>query len=103
MEEEYVDKSIKSDMLKLLKESNLTERETDVIIKYFGLEDGNAMTLEQIGKIYGVTRERIRQNMSKALGKLRNNPKVRELAGKKSQIEEDTTYENHKDYQKTKK
>ena len=50
----------------------LTEREQDIIRKRYGLYDGKGMTLEEIGKIYGVTRERIRQIELKALRKLRH-------------------------------
>lgn len=104
MEEEYIEKSIKSDIRKILKESNLTEREMDIIIKYFGFENGNTMTLEQIGKIYGITRERSRQILSKTLKKLRNNQKMRELAGKSLHpTGDDDTYESYYDYQKIKK
>lgn len=48
----------------------LNERERDVIIMRYGLDGGQAMTLEDIGKIYGITRERVRQIESKAMRKL---------------------------------
>ena len=51
----------------------LTERELNVIIRRFGLEDNTPRTLEQVGKEFKVTRERIRQIESKALRKLRYN------------------------------
>lgn len=54
----------------------LNERERDVIIKRFGLNEEAPMTLEDIGKIYGITRERVRQIESKAMRKLKS-PKVR--------------------------
>ena len=50
----------------------LTEREEKVIRLRFGLEDGKARTLEEVGQIFGVTRERIRQIEAKALRKLRH-------------------------------
>ena len=50
----------------------LTEREKEVIILRFGLEDGVARTLEDVGKKFDVTRERIRQIEAKALRKLRH-------------------------------
>ena len=50
----------------------LTEREQRVLILRFGLEDGKARTLEEVGKEFNVTRERIRQIEAKALRKLRN-------------------------------
>ena len=51
--------------------ANLTAREQFVLRQRFGLDDGHERTLEEIGSEYGVTRERIRQIESKALGKLR--------------------------------
>lgn len=51
----------------------LTERELNVIIRRFGLEDNTPRTLEQVGKEFKVTRERIRQIEAKALRKLRYN------------------------------
>ena len=50
---------------------DLKERERQVIIMRFGLEDGHSRTLEEVGKEFNVTRERIRQIESKALRKLR--------------------------------
>ena len=51
---------------------DLKERERQVIILRFGLEDGHPRTLEEGGKAFNVTRERIRQIEAKALRKLRN-------------------------------
>ena len=50
----------------------LKDRERKIIEYRFGLVDGEIWTLEEIGKLYGITRERIRQIESKALGKLKN-------------------------------
>ena len=50
----------------------LTEREADVVSLRFGLADGRPRTLDEIGKVYGLTRERIRQIESKTLSKLRH-------------------------------
>jgi len=50
----------------------LSEREAGVVSMRFGLTDGQPKTLEQIGKVYGVTRERIRQIESKTMAKLRH-------------------------------
>ena len=52
--------------------NDLKEREKQVIILRFGLEDGHPRTLEEVGKEFNVTRERIRQIEAKALRKLRN-------------------------------
>ena len=51
---------------------DLKERERAVIVRRFGLEDGHPRTLEEVGKEFNVTRERIRQIEAKALRKLRN-------------------------------
>jgi RNA polymerase primary sigma factor len=50
---------------------NLSEREQDVVRLRFGLDDGKIRTLEEVGKEFGVTRERVRQIESKTLAKLR--------------------------------
>jgi RNA polymerase primary sigma factor len=50
----------------------LSEREAGVVSMRFGLTDGQPKTLDQIGKVYGVTRERIRQIESKTMSKLRH-------------------------------
>ena len=52
--------------------STLTEREEKVLRLRFGLEDGRSRTLEEVGKEFDVTRERIRQIEAKALRKLRH-------------------------------
>ena len=57
----------------------LTEREQKVLKLRFGLEDGRARTLEEVGKEFNVTRERIRQIEAKALRKLRHPSRSRKL------------------------
>ncbi len=70
---------------KLLKETinnlldTLKKREKEVIRMRFGLDGGDGMTLEQIGKEYNITRERIRQIEKKAIKKLRHPSRSKKL------------------------
>ena len=57
----------------------LTDREQKVLRLRFGLDDGRARTLEEVGKEFNVTRERIRQIEAKALRKLRHPSRSRKL------------------------
>jgi RNA polymerase primary sigma factor len=72
---------------KLLKERlkeilvDLTPREQKILSMRFGLEDGIPHTLEEVGKVFGVTRERIRQIENKALEKIRQHKKLKKLEG----------------------
>ncbi|MBN2363215.1 sigma-70 family RNA polymerase sigma factor [candidate division WOR-3 bacterium] len=59
--------------------NTLTEREKKVLVYRFGIEDGCPKTLEEVGMIFGVTRERIRQIETKALKKLRLKARSRQL------------------------
>jgi RNA polymerase primary sigma factor len=61
--------------------SSLTERERKVLELRFGLGDGYSRTLEEVGKQFKVTRERIRQIEAKALRKMRHPTRIRHLAG----------------------
>ena len=61
--------------------TSLTERERKVLELRFGLADGYACTLEEVGKQFKVTRERIRQIEAKALRKMRHPTRIRQLQG----------------------
>ena len=77
--EEYsINQSLKEDILNVL--SNLSDREEKVLRFRFGIDDGRYKTLEEVGQIFGVTRERIRQIETKAIKRIRNQKKVTDLA-----------------------
>jgi RNA polymerase primary sigma factor len=59
--------------------ATLTAREADVIGLYFGLNNNNSMTLEEIGELYSLTRERVRQIKEKATRRLRHSSRSRTL------------------------
>src|SRR5712664_2149283 len=61
--------------------SSLTEREREVLKLRFGLGDGYSRTLEEVGRQFRVTRERIRQIEAKALRKMRHPTRIRQLQG----------------------
>ncbi|MEK7147153.1 MAG: sigma-70 family RNA polymerase sigma factor [Patescibacteria group bacterium] len=60
---------------------DLTEREQKILEMRFGLADGITHTLEEVGKVFGVTRERIRQIEAKALDKIRQHEHLKKLKG----------------------
>lgn len=60
---------------------SLTQRERKVLSLRFGLQDGYSRTLEEVGKQFNVTRERIRQIEAKALRKMRHPTRIRQLHG----------------------
>lgn len=70
---------LRDQILKLL--DTLTEREQRVLLLRFGLTDGRTRTLEEVGKEFNVTRERIRQIEAKALRKLRHPSRSKHLKG----------------------
>ena len=76
-EDETYKKGLKEQLLSIL--SSLTPREQKVIRLRYGLDDGRPRTLEEVGHLFKVTRERIRQIEAKALRKLRNPNRTRRL------------------------
>ena len=76
--EEYATAELLKEELASVLET-LTEREEKVLKLRFGLEDGQARTLEEVGQIFGVTRERIRQIEAKALRKMRHPSRSKKL------------------------
>lgn len=81
-DEKSIENLVFENMLKELINSLLSilkPKEKDIIKLRFGLKDGKEYTLEEIGKIYGVTRERIRQIESKAINKLKHYSKTKYL------------------------
>lgn len=70
---------LREQIIKLL--DTLTDREQRVLVLRFGLEDGRTRTLEEVGKEFNVTRERIRQIEAKALRKLRHPSRSKHLKG----------------------
>ena len=68
---------LKEQLMEVL--GTLTDREQKVLKLRFGLEDGRARTLEEVGKEFDVTRERIRQIEAKALRKLRHPSRSKKL------------------------
>ena len=76
--DQYANNELLKDEINLIL-STLTDREEKVIRLRFGLEDGKTRTLEEVGKEFDVTRERIRQIEAKALRKLKNPTKSKRL------------------------
>ena len=70
---------LKDKILEVL--DTLTEREREVLEQRFGLKDGYSRTLEEVGRQFQVTRERIRQIEAKALRKMRHPTRIRKLEG----------------------
>jgi len=79
--EEQVEAQARREFLDRMFEKYLTERERKILYLYYGLDDGEERTLEEIGSLLGVTRERIRQIRNRAFEKLRESPDGEALAG----------------------
>ena len=76
-EENATSSMLKEQLVSVL--GSLTPREQKVVMMRYGLEDGHAKTLEEVGKEFNVTRERIRQIEAKALKKLRHPSRSKRL------------------------
>lgn len=72
--EEQVESQARREFLDRMFAKYLTERERKILYLYYGLDDGEERTLEEIGTLLGVTRERIRQIRNRAFEKLRESP-----------------------------
>ncbi len=70
-EEEYDISTINKDIMTLLRNANLNDKEKEIIILRYGFSSKGPMSLEEVGKKFNVTRERIRQIEAKALNKIR--------------------------------
>ena len=70
--------SLENEVIKEILETNLTGKQRDIMCMRFGLNGENKKTLEEIGAIYNITRERVRQILMKAYLKLKREYKKRE-------------------------
>ena len=96
IESNIINQITNKDLYQVLKEANLTERELSVIAQRFGLNGEEPKTLEEIGMMYCVTRERIRQIEAKALKKLRHPVRARKLKAFTDLPQDTTDYEYEK-------
>ena len=76
-EQETSQRILKDQIAEIL--ANLSPKEQKILKMRFGLDDGVSHTLEEVGKEFGVTRERIRQIESKVIEKIRQHPKIKQL------------------------
>lgn len=97
-EEIVFKKSIQQEVKKILEKSSLTPREIEVLMLRNGFNNNEELTLGEIGKKYGITRERVRQIEAKALLKLRRSKYIKELAVFMSNP--DRSLENIEEYRK---
>lgn len=72
-----MNESLRSEIERVL--STLNERETEVLKLYFGINRDHALTLEEIGEMFNLTRERVRQIKEKAIRRLRHASRSKNL------------------------
>ena len=85
VEEETISKYLNENLLRFFKQSKLTNKEIQIIVYRYGLNDGNGLTLEEIGRKFGVSRERIRQIERRAFRKLKTNKEFIRYFGKEDE------------------
>ena len=79
--EEDIEAIARREFLDTMFDRHLTERERKTLYLYYGLYDGEERTLEEIGSLLGVTRDRIRQIRNRAFEKLSESPQGASLSG----------------------
>lgn len=80
-DEDIMDAIVEKDCRKALLEclNTLTDREAEILSMRYGMHGGNPQTLEEVGKVFGVTRERIRQLENKAIRKLQHPSRAKKI------------------------
>jgi len=78
---EHIEKNfIKTEVIRLFKKCDLTPKEIKILMLRFGFFGDQTNTLEEVGKVYEITRERVRQIEKKALNKIRNSQYIKDFA-----------------------
>ena len=81
VDNQVIDVNLKNDVKTLLDSLNFSEREMEIIRLRYGFGDKEPMTLEEVGKIYGITRERVRQLENRVLEKIRGSQQIYNYIG----------------------
>ena len=79
-ETNYITDNLSNEMLELLHKCNLSNCEIEILILRFGFNGGSPMTLQEVGDLYGITRERVRQIEAKTIKKIRKSKYVKAFA-----------------------
>ncbi len=98
----FEDRTIRKEFNEAVFNSILTDREKEVIKYRYGFVDGQIYTLEEVGKMYGITRERVRQIEAKALRKLKIDRQVRSFNPNEEYIDPLTRYEKQQERENAK-